>query len=102
MGKGDKKSRRGKITLGTYGVRRPRKKVDMPVIKPVVIVKEKESKEKKVINEAVEAKVIAETTDVKVVKDKPEQKVTKTVKAKKVEKEDSSAKEIKPKKEKKS
>ena len=26
MGKGDKKSRRGKITMGTYGVRRPRKK----------------------------------------------------------------------------
>jgi ribosomal small subunit protein bTHX len=25
MGKGDKKSRRGKIILGTYGVRRPRK-----------------------------------------------------------------------------
>lgn len=26
MGKGDKKSKRGKITIGTYGVRRPRKK----------------------------------------------------------------------------
>ncbi|MCX7861713.1 MAG: 30S ribosomal protein THX [Bacteroidales bacterium] len=26
MGKGDRKSRRGKITLGSYGVRRPRKK----------------------------------------------------------------------------
>lgn len=26
MGKGDKKSKRGKIVLGTYGVRRPRKK----------------------------------------------------------------------------
>ena len=26
MGKGDKKSRRGKITMGTFGVRRPRKK----------------------------------------------------------------------------
>jgi len=26
MGKGDKKSKRGKITMGTYGVRRPRKK----------------------------------------------------------------------------
>lgn len=25
MGKGDKKSKRGKITMGTYGVRRPRK-----------------------------------------------------------------------------
>lgn len=26
MGKGDRKTRRGKIALGTYGVRRPRKK----------------------------------------------------------------------------
>jgi 30S ribosomal protein S31 len=26
MGKGDKKSRRGKIIIGSYGVRRPRKK----------------------------------------------------------------------------
>jgi len=26
MGKGDKKTRRGKITMGTYGVRRPRKR----------------------------------------------------------------------------
>ena len=26
MGKGDKKSRRGKITMGTFGVRRPRKR----------------------------------------------------------------------------
>jgi 30S ribosomal protein S31 len=25
MGKGDKKSRRGKITIGSYGVRRPKK-----------------------------------------------------------------------------
>lgn len=32
MGKGDKKSRRGKITNGSYGVRRPRKKV-----KPVTV-----------------------------------------------------------------
>jgi 30S ribosomal protein S31 len=26
MGKGDKRSKRGKIILGTYGVRRPRKR----------------------------------------------------------------------------
>ena len=32
MGKGDKKSRRGKIWNGSYGVRRPRKKkVSAPV-----------------------------------------------------------------------
>ncbi|WP_299552856.1 30S ribosomal protein THX [Seonamhaeicola sp.] len=33
MGKGDKKSRRGKITNGTYGVRRPRKKKVKTVVK---------------------------------------------------------------------
>ncbi|MBO6606026.1 30S ribosomal protein THX [Psychroserpens sp.] len=32
MGKGDKKSRRGKISSGTYGVRRPRKKSRTPVV----------------------------------------------------------------------
>ena len=26
MGKGDKKTKRGKITMGTYGVRRPKSK----------------------------------------------------------------------------
>lgn len=33
MGKGDKKSRRGKITNKTYGVRRPRKKRKAVVVK---------------------------------------------------------------------
>ncbi len=28
MGKGDKKTKRGKIIIGSYGVRRPKKKVD--------------------------------------------------------------------------
>ena len=36
MGKGDKKTKRGKIIMGTYGVRRPRKKT-----KPFVVVKKK-------------------------------------------------------------
>ena len=38
MGKGDKKTRRGKITMGTFGVRRPRKR-NKPVV--VVAVKKK-------------------------------------------------------------
>jgi len=41
MGKGDKKSRRGKISNGTYGVRRPRK------IKRKITVEEKVSVQKK-------------------------------------------------------
>ena len=32
MGKGDKKTRRGKITRGTFGVRRKRKKAKAPVV----------------------------------------------------------------------
>jgi 30S ribosomal protein S31 len=47
MGKGDLKSRRGKLVNGSYGVRRRRDK-DRPVIKPVVAEKgvkaEKEEK----------------------------------------------------------
>jgi len=51
MGKGDKKTRRGKIILGTYGVRRPRKKVNKPSVTLVQPVKEKELKEKKPLKE---------------------------------------------------
>lgn len=55
MGKGDKKTRRGKITIGSTGVRRPRKKktrkpvmlpkpspvsADIPETAPVVVVPE--------------------------------------------------------------
>lgn len=46
MGKGDKKTKRGKITLGTYGVTRPRKK-KKKANKPIEIVeKEKPAKKK--------------------------------------------------------
>ncbi|HAH58931.1 MAG TPA: 30S ribosomal protein THX, partial [Bacteroidales bacterium] len=31
MGKGDKKTKRGKIIMGSHGVRRPRKKSTSPV-----------------------------------------------------------------------
>ena len=41
MGKGDKKSKRGKISMGSYGVRRPRKKS-----KPVIIAKKAKPKAK--------------------------------------------------------
>ncbi len=45
MGKGDRRSRRGKITKGTFGVRRPRKKpiVDLEKAKP----KKKATRKKK-------------------------------------------------------
>jgi 30S ribosomal protein S31 len=121
MGKGDKKSRRGKIILGSYGVRRPRKKTDKPVIKQVKVVEEKELKVTKPVKEKKEVK---EVKDVKVAKERVEVKAevktetkaskaetkapkaeTKAPKAAKVKKEvieEQPAKEPKPKKEKKS
>ncbi len=47
MGKGDKKTRRGKIILGSYGVRRPRKKNNKAEIKHVKEIVVKETKDKK-------------------------------------------------------
>ena len=53
MGKGDKKSRRGKIILGSFGVRRPRKK------KTIIISKTKKEVKTEVINKKfVEVKAI--------------------------------------------
>jgi 30S ribosomal protein S31 len=45
MGKGDKKSKRGKIIQGSYGVRRPkRKKKNIIIDKPAASAKEKKAK----------------------------------------------------------
>jgi ribosomal small subunit protein bTHX len=38
MGKGDKKSKRGKIAMGSYGVSRPRKRVTEVAAAPAVAV----------------------------------------------------------------
>jgi ribosomal small subunit protein bTHX len=58
MGKGDKKTRRGKILMGSHGVRRPRKKITrlhpaMVVIeeKPAVLLKEKVPAKTKAVKE---------------------------------------------------
>ncbi len=43
MGKGDKKTKRGKIIMGSYGVRRPKKSPSLTVVaKPVEKVAEAE------------------------------------------------------------
>ncbi len=39
MGKGDKKSRKGKITMGSYGVTRPKKKVKKVAAKKAGVAK---------------------------------------------------------------
>lgn len=41
MGKGDRKSKRGKIHRGTYGRRRPRKNKNRTIIKEIPEVKKK-------------------------------------------------------------
>ena len=41
MGKGDKKTRRGKINIGTYGVRRPRNIKKRPTTKEKINITKK-------------------------------------------------------------
>jgi 30S ribosomal protein S31 len=77
MGKGDKKSRRGKIILGSFGVRRPRKKTDKPEVKPAKTVVEAELKDTKSPRE------IKEVKEIKVTKEKAEAKEPKVAKEKK-------------------
>lgn len=85
MGKGDKKTRRGKITLGTYGVRRPRKtkKTYIPASKAAVKVIEPETpllEEKKVKKDK------AVKTEKKVAEKKVTEKKVSTKKSTKTEK----------------
>ena len=94
MGKGDKKSRRGKIILGTYGVRRLRKKADKAAIKPKEVVmppKPSREKKEKPQPEVKETRVpVAKEHKPKEKAEKPEkatiEKAEKTEKTEKVEK----------------
>jgi len=77
MGKGDKKSKRGKIIMGSYGVRRPRNKAKADVIvvekpKKVKTVEKKEAKAPKASAAKTTAKKTAakETTAKKTTKAK--------------------------------
>ena len=47
MGKGDQKSRRGKVTAGSFGKRRPRKSKSIKSI-PVKVLNDEEKKDSKV------------------------------------------------------
>jgi 30S ribosomal protein S31 len=103
MGKGDKKTRRGKIIIGTFGVRRRRKKADKQEIKPAIVSIVKEVKEKKAVKEKAEVKEVKATAEVKEVKVTKEKTATKAPKAAKEKKEVTGiAVEPKPKKGKKS
>jgi 30S ribosomal protein S31 len=86
MGKGDKKTRRGKIIIGTYGVRRRRKKADKQEIKPVKVSIVKEEKDKKAVRvkaEVKEVKTAAEVKEIKVTREKAATKAPKPAKEKK-------------------
>lgn len=56
MGKGDRKTRKGKIIKGTYGVRRPRKS-NRPVVETTVKAKAKSAKPKAKAKPKTKAKV---------------------------------------------
>ena len=75
MGKGDKKSRRGKITIGSFGVRRPKKKIKTPVIKSDANLKEVRTKTKVLSKEKKEVKAQKEVKDKK---EMPEETKAKT------------------------
>ena len=70
MGKGDKKSKRGKIAIGSYGVRRPRKK-STPRYVPTKSAKIKETIVKVVAEPIAEKVTMVETTLAAVVTKKP-------------------------------
>ena len=79
MGKGDKKTKRGKLFSGSYGITRPRKKSKTNVAPPtpIKVVKSKKPVAAKVENEKVEApKKTAESKP----KAKKTEKVTAAVK----------------------
>ncbi len=70
MGKGDKKTRRGKINQGSYGKTRPKKKVSKAVVsneKPTKVVAEKPAKKE---TRAKATKAVKETS----VEEKPKAK----------------------------
>lgn len=81
MGKGDKKSRRGKINIGSHGVSRPRRKtkVAIPVAEPEVVKVKAEPKpkaEKKAPAKTEEPAVEVAEKPKKVVKKAPAKKTS--------------------------
>lgn len=104
MGKGDKKSRRGKIILGTFGVRRLRKKASGSSVSPSAASAEKPVEKKKstapvVENPSVPPAEVKETKAVKETRALKEVKAAKESKKTGTEKKAAKAKASKPAKE---
>ena len=91
MGKGDKKSKRGKIVIGSFGIRRPRKKSYSAAASEKIQVEVKPGKEKKAVKEVTVADEAAVRKESKPVREKKETR----------EKAEKSEKVDRPKKEKK-
>ncbi|MCK9612832.1 MAG: 30S ribosomal protein THX [Bacteroidales bacterium] len=93
MGKGDKKSRRGKIWIGSHGVRRPRKKTK----KFVPVVEAKEPQKIKIVEEVIEQPVIVEEKPKKEKAPKAKKETVETKEPKTEKVKEPKAKETKPK-----
>jgi 30S ribosomal protein S31 len=78
MGKGDRKTRRGKLYLGTYGVRRPKKGKKHVIVTKSMDVKKEVKEPKELVKEV---KVVEKVEKVERV-----EKIEKVEKAEKVEK----------------
>ena len=74
MGKGDKKSRRGKITIGSFGVRRPKKKIKTAVLKSDAKVKDVKTKTKVLSKEKKEVRTNKEIKEKKEIPEEPKAK----------------------------
>jgi len=72
MGKGDKKSKRGKIVIGSYGVSRPRKnkRVRTPMVKIKIEPKIKEPKAKKEEKKIIPVEPVVEVQVTEVIEEK--------------------------------
>lgn len=106
MGKGDKKTRRGKITIGTYGVRRLRKKASkvkprhVKEEKPVELKGRKSPREKAAVHEPKEVPEVIETAIKQPVAEVKEPKETNEVKSVKAPRKTTTEKDTKVKKQK--
>ena len=84
MGKGDKKSRRGKIIIGSSGVRRPKSSKNKTLVKVEEVVKTKKIAEKPKAEPKPKVKVaepaVVNETEVAVAPEKPVKKAVKKAK----------------------
>jgi 30S ribosomal protein S31 len=94
MGKGDKKTKRGKLFQGSYGIRRPKKSVKKTSVNPLPV---KTAEVKDAVKEVKDTKEVKDIREVKEAKAPRQPKAEAPVKA--AAKPAAVKKEVKPKKE---